>query len=138
MTFRQRLPAYRVGLGLALLLLFQLLSNVPLPGLVRDLWVQETRGPVDNVTAYERRFEKVKVELPARGVVGYRTQFQKRGGREVFTYQADRGMAELPAKDSYFLAQYAVAPVIVDFRRKRPVKIVNLANEVTFLREEGG
>jgi hypothetical protein len=137
MSFRQRVQLYRVGFGLALLLLFHLLSDAPLPGLVLEWWDHNSRGTPDEVSAYERRFEKVKLDLPARGVVGYRAQLQKKGGRDVFVYQAGPVVAEQPAKDSYWLAQYAVAPVIVDRRGQHPLTIVNSRNDVRLLRSEG-
>jgi hypothetical protein len=137
MSFRQRVQLYRVGLGLVLVFLFHLLSDVPLPGLVREWRDHESRGTLDEVSAYERRFEKVKLELPARGAVGYRTQIQKKGGRDVFIYQAGLVVAEQPVMDSYWLAQYAVAPVILDLREKHPLTIVNLSNEVSLFRSEG-
>jgi hypothetical protein len=127
----------RVGLGLLALFLFLLLSDIPLPGLVREWVDHDALGAVDNVTAYEKRFEKVKGELPARGVVGYRAQVRKKGDEAVFTYLSGTASVDLPVKESYWLTQYAVAPVIVDVRDEYPLTIVNLKNEVVLIRNEG-
>jgi hypothetical protein len=137
MTFGQRVQICRVGLGLLVLFLFHLLSNIPLPGLVRGLHDQEALGTVDEVTAYEKRLAWVKLELPARGTVGYRTQLQKKGDEDVFVYRTDGVLVEMPVMNSYWLTQYAVAPVIVDPRGKHPLTIVNLRDEVRLVRSEG-
>jgi hypothetical protein len=137
MSFGRRVRLFRVGLGLLLLVGFHLLSDIPLPGLVRQWYDQHARGAVDDVTAYEARFEKAKGELPAHGMVGYRAQVRKKGTEEVFTYQSGEGVAELPAMEAYWIAQYALAPVILDARGKHAVTVVNGRDEVTVVRIEG-
>jgi hypothetical protein len=137
MTFSRRIQFCRVGLGLLVLILFHLLSDIPLAGLVREWQDREARGTIDDVTAYGGRFEGVRTELPARGVAGYRTQLQKRGAEDVFAYRTGRGLAEMPVRESCMLAQYAVAPVIVDLREQHPLTIANLRDEVRLVRSEG-
>lgn len=140
MTFGRRVQFFRVGLGLLFLLLFHLLSDtlftdVPLTGLVRK--GQAALDTVDNVTAYEQRFEKVKRELPERGVVGYRAQTRQNGAETVFTYRAEGALMTMPVMESLWRTQYAVAPVIVDARGKHPLTIANLRDGVQLLRTEG-
>jgi hypothetical protein len=137
MTFVQRLRIYRVGFGLLGLFGFHLLSDIPLPALVREWQAHEAAGAEDEITAYVRRFQRVRAELPDRGVVGYRTQLRLKGSQVVFTYRTDRGLADMPATESYWLAQYAVAPVIVSASGEHPLVIANLRDEVKLLRGEG-
>lgn len=139
MTFGRRVQFFRVGLGLLFLLLFHLLSDslftdVPLTGLVRK--GQEARDTVDDVTVYEQRFEKIKRDLPDRGVVGYRVEQRKKGADTVFTYRSGNVLVSIPVMESVWRTQYAVAPVIVDARGKHPLTIVNLRDEVQLLRTE--
>jgi hypothetical protein len=139
MTFGRRVQFFRVGLGLLFLLLFHLLSDtlitdVPLTDLVRK--GQEALDTVDNVTAYEQRFEKIKRELPDRGVVGYRAQTRQNGAEKVFIYRSGNVLVSMPVMESYWRTQYAVAPVIVDLREGHPLTIVNLREEVQLLRTE--
>jgi hypothetical protein len=137
MTFGRRLQVFRVAVGLLVLFLFALVSDLPLPGLVRDWQDREARGTVDEVTAYERRFAVVRSELPARGTVGYRAQLRKRGDEVIFTYRAGGALVDLPVYESFWLAQYAVAPVIVDSAGEHPLIIANFRDEVRLLRSEG-
>jgi hypothetical protein len=138
MTFSQRLRIYRVGLGILILFSFHLLSDLPLLANFRDWQAREALGAEDEITAYVRRFERVRAELPERGVVGYRTQLrQKKGAETVFTYRSGKALLDLPVTESYWLAQYAVAPVIVDARGEHPLVLANLRDEVRLLRNEG-
>jgi hypothetical protein len=54
----------------------------------------------DSITLNERRFEKVKNELSARGIVGYVNDLDP------------SGVARTSARD---LSQYSLAPVVVEF-----------------------
>lgn len=140
MTFRRRVRFFGVGLGLLFLLLFHLLSDtlftdVPLTSLVRK--GQEALNTVDDVTVYERRFEKIKGELPERGVVGYRVEQRKKGADTVFIYRSGNVLVSIPVMESVWRTQYTVAPVIVDLREGHPLTIVNLRDEVQLLRTEG-
>jgi hypothetical protein len=137
MTFFQRLRIYRMVIGLLGLFLFHLLTNLPLLTNFRDWQAREAQGAEDEITAYVRRFERARAELPDRGVVGYRTQLRMKGSQVVFTYRTDRGLADMPATESYWLAQYAVAPVIVEAQGEHPLVLANLRDEVRLLRSEG-
>jgi hypothetical protein len=137
MTFVQRLRIYRMGLGLLGLFLFHLLTDLPLLTNFRDWQAQEAQGTEDEITAYVRRFERARAELPDRGVVGYRAQLRKKGTETFFTYRSGKALVDMPAMESYWLAQYAVAPVIVDARGQHPLVIANLTDEVRLLRNEG-
>lgn len=137
MFFGRRVQVLRVGLGLSFLLLTHLLSDIPLVGLVRQWQISDALGTVDDVTAFEQRFESVQRELPARGAVGYRVQLRKSASGDVFTYRSGRALVDVSAAESLWLTQYTVAPVIVDSRGTHPLTIANLRDEVKLLRGEG-
>jgi hypothetical protein len=137
MTFGRRVRFYRVGFGLLFLFLFHLLTDLPVPGLFRDWRQRETLGTVDDVTAFERRLEKVRQELPARGVVGSGAQLRNKGPEVVFTYRTGRALIDLSVMDCYWLTQYSVAPVIVEYSGEHPLTIVNRTDDAILVRSEG-
>jgi hypothetical protein len=96
----------RVRLGLILIMVFALLSSVHLlrraiqPGLV----------PVDDIGRYEARFERLKLRLPPRGLVGYVSDPRPEA-------TGPDGDADLAYFRRFLLAQYALAPAILLHRR---------------------
>ncbi|MGL6096750.1 MAG: hypothetical protein ACRC7O_13260 [Fimbriiglobus sp.] len=79
-------------------------------------------GPrgVDRVTAYDRKVDAVRSELPARGRVGYRVV-------------RDRDPAEWAIYGRRF-TQYAAVPVLVDPDESRPDRIDDLPNGMRVVR----
>ncbi|MBI3781729.1 MAG: hypothetical protein HY278_11840, partial [candidate division NC10 bacterium] len=85
----------RVTIGIILLMLFVLISDVRL--LKETVSLDASSMGSDTITRYEKRFDGLKKILPPYGVVGYITDAE----------------AEDATFNDYFLAQYALSPVIV-------------------------
>lgn len=71
-------------------------------------------GPRDQITQYEERFTAIRAALPARGIVGYITEASPEAVMAYGNLQAE-----------YYLAQYAVAPAVVDNSPRRNIVIGN-------------
>ncbi len=90
----------RVKLGIMLLILFALLSNLQLLKQVSAYGLKFMGR--DRITLYEKRFDDLKKILPSHGVVGYISDKQIEGTN-----------GDVGALSDYYLAQYALSPVIV-------------------------
>lgn len=116
------------------LVVFALLSNLHL--------LRQSTGAVirpignDEVTLFEKRFEGLRRELPAHGVVGYVSDGQPKDIRFG------------PAAVEYYLTQYALSPTIVvdspeprlvvgNFRKPDTSVNVIERNKLTLLRDFG-
>lgn len=91
----------RVRAGIILLVLFALYSNSQL--LLGSVGFDLSFMGNDDISLYERRFDGVKEMLPANGVVGYVGEI---------LYYAD-GSLNASAMRNWYLAQYALAPVVL-------------------------
>ncbi len=93
----------RVKIGIILLVLFALFSNLRL---LTD-WIQFDLSFVgqDEVTLYQKRFDEVKKVLPSTGVIGFVTSNRNMALTETST---DGG-----ALREWYMTQYVLAPVIV-------------------------
>src|SRR5262245_58529034 len=81
--------AVRVTIGIVAILCFHLWGQEQLPVYVSDVWRVHGRY-VDEVSAYEWRFDAIKPDLPAHGPIGYRADAPvKRGPEELFIYEID-------------------------------------------------
>src|SRR5262249_8087873 len=108
----EQLCRVRAGLALTLPFLALLLSSSQLSGIAIDWDKRQSRGDMDEVSRNDSRFQRVREELPRRGVVGYLWERPK--NRPVdWEQEVKKGN----------LAQYAVAPVLVDFWRPHPLTI---------------
>lgn len=94
----------RITLAIALIVLIVSLSGVR--QLLRD-W--KAFDPNDGITVFERRFDRIKRLLPSHGVVGYVTDAE-------------------PYNIEFYLAQYSLAPLILDPKQPHEVIIGNFAN----------
>jgi hypothetical protein len=93
---------------------------------------------VDEVSRYERRFESIRDQLPAHGCVGYHGDAPvKVQGEDVIVYDADGETHAMNARKSYYLAQYALAPVIVDRNRAYPLTVENTKRGARLVRSQG-
>ena len=95
----------RARLGLALVLLYALASGAAWLKLAASA---TGRSAPDEISTYERRFQEVRVALPARGVVGYLGRTDPAGRTP-----AEREATSLLDFKRYLLAQYALAPVVL-------------------------
>ncbi|HEV2397671.1 MAG TPA: hypothetical protein VGS27_12065 [Candidatus Sulfotelmatobacter sp.] len=75
--------------------------------------------PDDIKDRSDKRFAALKTELPSHGVVGY------------------VGESDDSALPDYYLAQYALAPVVVDRGTKHPLVIGNFPHSQTAPAEQG-
>ena len=99
-----------------MLVFFTLLSNLHLFREATD-FDPELLGR-DEITLYEKRFEGLKKILPPHEVVGYISSKQAQDIR--FDIEAAR----------YYLAQYALSPVIVVYSPDRPLVVGNFRQTV--------
>jgi hypothetical protein len=95
----------RAGIALLLVLLYAGVSTVR--------WLQRAAewpaaGAQDEITAYERRFDELRSELPSRGVVGYLGDPEPTGPTP-----RDSNAAALLHFRRYLLAQYTLAPLLL-------------------------
>jgi hypothetical protein len=128
---------YRVAIGVLAVLTFHLCSYRYFPTRVAFVWDHHA-DYVDEVTLYETRFEAVRVLLPGHGTVGYRTDPPLVTGAEsYFEYEALGNTWHMEAKKSYLLAQYALAPVIVDRTHDYPLAVANRKTGVSVVPTEG-
>lgn len=102
----------RAKIGVLLIVLAALFSNLKL---FKDIAAgYRNAGEIDGVSIYEKRFEGIKNELPARGVVGYID------GTDV---KDIRFAGQETAK--YYLTQYAVSPTIIEYTSRDSLIIGN-------------
>lgn len=102
----------RVKIGVLLILFAALFSNLTL---FKDAAAGYCKsGRINGISGYEKRFEGIRKYLPQRGVVGYI------GEADVVDI---RFAGQETAK--YYLAQYAVAPTIVEYAAARDLVIGN-------------
>jgi hypothetical protein len=101
----------RPAIGILLLLLYSVATDAR--WLYQTFRIGRTLPPVDEVTVYESRFRELKNWLPKRGVVGY------------FDGVAS-GSRTIDDSKRFFLAQYAVAPMLVVRDRYPELVIGNL------------
>jgi hypothetical protein len=128
---------YRVTFGVLAVLTFHLCSYNGLLDLAEFVWHHHA-DYVDEVTRYEKRFEGVKGQLPDHGKVGYRTDEPREtdaGGD--FEYVASGVTWRMARRKSYLLAQYALAPVIVDRTHEYPLAVENRKNGVFVVPAKG-
>jgi hypothetical protein len=95
----------RTRLGLALVLLYALVSGAAWVKLAANA---TGRSVPDEISTYERRFQELRAELPARGVVGYLGRTDPAGRTPT-----EREASSLLDFKHYLLAQYALAPVVL-------------------------
>lgn len=68
----------------------------------------------DSITIYEKRFTELERILPAHGVVGYVTELP-----------SDIILSDADASAEYYIAQYSLAPLILDNTKDHPFVIGN-------------
>lgn len=114
----------RVCLGLLTILALAAWSLKDLSELV--VFLRDNPDYTDEVSLYETRFVEIKTQLPGRGTVGYRTDPPTRvQGQELFVFRLDGTDKVMDYAKSYLLAQYALAPVVVDRRSEHPLTLHN-------------
>ena len=92
-------------MGIILLVALALLSSLEL---LKETVISNSIGTeFQNVTQNEQRFEAAKLALPHRGVVGYMST------RNPAVLDSDDVDLYVPDKANYRLAQYALAPLIL-------------------------
>ena len=100
----KRLLSFRVMVGMFLIVLVPLLSNVELVETTtmcfRKLGVKYRIGK-DFISRNEERFDELKKVLPVHGYIGY--IYERGRGREAFAR----------AEKKFLLTQYSLAPLIV-------------------------
>jgi hypothetical protein len=112
----------RVKIGVLLILLSAVFSNLKL---FKDVATGcRDAGGLDGVSCYEKRFEAVKKELPARGIVGYTS------GADI---KDIRFAGEETAR--YYLAQYAISPTILKYGAEEKLMLGNFESGVVLLRK---
>lgn len=112
----------RLKIGVLLILLAATFSNLRL---FKDVAAGcRNIGGLDGISCYEKRFEGIKKELPARGVVGYTS------GVDVMDI---RFAGEETAR--YYLAQYAVSPTILKYGAEDKLVLGNFGSGVVLLRK---
>jgi hypothetical protein len=102
----------RVGAGIVLVLVFALRTPCQ-----EALLVPFGSFDKDPVSLAERRFLRLAETLPPRGVFGYRASGQLKLGRNHELEGDDRSIA------GYVLAQYFLAPRVLDLGPTRPLVI---------------
>ena len=99
----QRFTSFRVMVGMFLIVLVPLLSNIELMEnstmCFRKLGVKYRLGK-DYISRNEKRFDELKKLLPVRGVIGY-------------IYERGRGRVFVKAERKFLLTQYSMAPLII-------------------------
>ena len=106
---------FKQNIALASLLLITLFINMSL--LAQAINSITEISKVDWITAYERRFENLKKVLPEHGAVGYITNNQLDNMRYIFE-----------ESKRYYLAQYALVPVVVEYGNKNRLVIGNFTD----------
>ena len=103
----------RVRVGVTLMILLALYSNLQL----LSTWWQFDLSFVgnDEITLYEKRFDGVRAMLPPNGVVGY-------VGDPV---KLEDGSPNGAALRNWFLAQYALAPVVLSSSQGHRLFVMN-------------
>jgi len=104
-------------MGICLLVFFALLSN--LESLINGFKIYGVSG-ADYITRYEKRFDRIRGYLPARGIVGYAGQ-----GLNYTEYWK----SDAVALQSWFLAQYTLTPLVVSITPNHELTIINSAEE---------
>lgn len=79
---------------------------------------------VDDVSRYIRRFEAAKTMLPEHGVIGYRSDCSD--------------MSNINCIADFYLAQYALSPIILDRSPKHNLVLGNFGNPDATQRESTG
>ena len=102
----------RAKAGLAVLILFALLTEARL--LKQTIALDPSQIGRDGLTLYEKRFEGLKVMLPPHGVVGY-----------ISDVQPDQVLVDADATAHYYVAQYALSPVVLDNSYEHPLVVGN-------------
>ena len=95
----------RARIALALVLLYALASGAAWLKVVASA---RSRPATDEISAYESRFQAMRIALPASGVVGYLGHPDPGGPTP-----GERDAASLLHFKRYLLAQYALAPVVL-------------------------
>jgi hypothetical protein len=106
----------RVAAGIVLVLAFALRADC-LEALTVAASLGSGPSRTDPVTLSEIRFRRVIATLPPHGVVGYRPRSPLRVGKNQ-ELEGDSG-----AIVRYVIAQYLLAPRVLDFGRSRPLVI---------------
>jgi hypothetical protein len=115
-TTTKRARRLRVAAGIALVLAFALWADC-LEALTVVASLGSGPSRTDPVTLSEMRFRRVIATLPPRGVVGYRSRSPLRVGKN-HELEGDSG-----AIVRYVIAQYLLAPRVLDLDRSRPLVI---------------
>jgi hypothetical protein len=104
----------RIRVAVGSLIFFALLSNLRF---LKD-WVQFDLSFVghDDVTTYQKRFDRIRPMLPEHGIVGYTGS-----GLNHAHYE----LSEPAALHNWFVAQYALAPVVVSITSGHKITIMN-------------
>src|SRR4051794_15833626 len=106
----------RVALGLILIPSLALLATIRTALLMAGL-IGAGAIDTDSAVLAERRFRRVKDKLPPRGVYGFRALGPLRVGKNHEVEGDDRSITQ------YVLAQYALAPRILDLFAAHPIVI---------------
>jgi len=104
----------RIRVAIGLLIFFALISNLRL---LRD-WAQFDLSFVghDDVTTYQKRFDRIRPMLPEHGIVGYTG-----AGLNHAHYE----LSDVVAMKNWFVAQYALAPIVLSIKGGNKITIIN-------------
>lgn len=89
--------------------------------------VQSRQSPIqDLVTLSEKRFAPLKAVLPKKGTLGY------------VAYPELKSLTDIPGAQKYYLAQYALSPVCLDYQHDHPLSLGNFEGGIPqlFLQEK--
>jgi hypothetical protein len=104
----------RIRIAIGLLIFFALLSNLRL---LRD-WVQFDLSFVghDDITTYQKRFDRIRPMLPEHGIVGY---------TGIGLNHAHYELSDAGSMKNWFVAQYTLAPVVLSITGGNKITIMN-------------
>ncbi len=105
----------RIKFGLIVLILFVLFANTKY--LKQEFRFRKDLIGQDSITLYEQRFEDLKKELPAHGIVGYITN-----------KRCEEVLNNVDTASRYYLTQYSLSPIIIDNNPDHDLVIGNFDN----------
>jgi len=99
---------------------FAIISYLPI---FLNLLLRPEELRIEDVSRYEQRFKSVKKVLPEHGVIGYRSDCNDMSDH---------------CKPGFYLAQYALSPIILDMSPKHALVLGNFGNPGTTQESSGG
>lgn len=97
-----------------LIISYAMISYLPI---FRDILLYPEKLRVEDISRYEKRFEAAKGTLPGHGVIGYRSDCSD--------------MSNINCIARFYLAQYALSPIILDRSPEQTLILGNFRNAAT-------